>query len=101
MGKSTIPNYVVKSQSNSFLYSEGGTTQGTEDIYGTKGYSLDPQAAARQLHVNWEKILNTNPTPPKDQWPPYVEKLNAESYAASVTEWWFMSKCNFDSIIGN
>ena len=74
-------------------------TQGTEDIYTQKGYSSDPQAAARQLHVNWVNVIDKNL--PEDQWPPYVEKLNAESYAASVTEWWFMSKCNFDSIIGN
>ncbi|CAJ2514252.1 Uu.00g023710.m01.CDS01 [Anthostomella pinea] len=77
----------------------GGQTQGTADIYGTNGYSVDPETAARQLHTNWKNVIDNNL--PQDQWPSYVEKLNAESYAASATEWWFMSTCAFDSIIGN
>jgi hypothetical protein len=82
-----------------FFNSQGGMTQGTEDIYTEKGYSSDPESAARQLHTNWVNVIDKNL--PESQWPPYVEKLNAESYAASATEWWFMSQCNFDSITGN
>ncbi|XDG07193.1 hypothetical protein ABKA04_006808 [Annulohypoxylon sp. FPYF3050] len=71
------------------------TSAGTEDIYTERGYSSDPPTAARQLHKNWVDALKTNP--PKNP-PPYPEIVNAESYAASVTEWWFMSKCNLQEI---
>ncbi|OTA69085.1 hypothetical protein K449DRAFT_428499 [Hypoxylon sp. EC38] len=73
-----------------------GITRGTEDIYSKSGYSRDPPTAARQLHLKWvDAIKNKTPGPIFD------ETLNADSYAASVTEWWFMTKCNFDSILGN
>jgi hypothetical protein len=29
-----------------------------------------------------------------------MEKLNDENYAASAIGWWFMLKCNFDTIMG-
>ncbi|KAI0895016.1 hypothetical protein F4806DRAFT_497718 [Annulohypoxylon nitens] len=68
---------------------------GAEDIYTERGYSSDPPTAARQLHKNWIEALRTRP--PRNP-PPYPETVNAESYAASVTEWWFMSKCNLQEI---
>ncbi|KAI1213932.1 uncharacterized protein F4807DRAFT_456477 [Annulohypoxylon truncatum] len=71
------------------------SSAGTEDIYEASGYTDNPPTAARQLHDNWVKALRKNP--PKDP-PPYPETLNAESYAASVTEWWFMTKCELDDI---
>ncbi|OTA94423.1 hypothetical protein M434DRAFT_29908 [Hypoxylon sp. CO27-5] len=77
----------------------GGMTRGTEDIYSTSGYSEDPSTAARQLHDRWLSVIKDKK--PKNQWPPFAENLNADSYAASVTEWWFMTMCNFDSIMGN
>lgn len=81
------------------MYSAGGQTQGTDDIYTQRGYPSDPVAAARKLHADWDNVKKKNL--PQNQWPPYVEKLNAESYAASVTEWWFMSQCDLDQIQGN
>ena len=80
---------------------EGAQTEGTDDVNGMKGYSTDPMTAARQLHANWAKIIDADPTPPKDTWPPFVEKLNAESYAAAALEWWFMSQCGWGSILPN
>ncbi|KAI1822079.1 hypothetical protein F4861DRAFT_516337 [Xylaria intraflava] len=78
---------------------EGGQTHGTDDIYSKRGYSADPETAARQLHANWKKA--TEKKLPKNKQPPFAETLNADSYAASATEWWFMSMCGFDSIAGN
>ncbi|KAI0842898.1 hypothetical protein F5Y06DRAFT_284266 [Hypoxylon sp. FL0890] len=78
---------------------EGGVTRGTEDLYIRGSYSDDPPTAARELNEDWADVIANNE--PENQWPPFATKLNAESYAASVTEWWFMSMCDFDSIAGN
>ncbi|KAI1390212.1 uncharacterized protein F4822DRAFT_443173 [Hypoxylon trugodes] len=74
----------------------GGQTKGTEDVYGTGHYSTDPQTAARQLHTDWVNAIKAK-KPQKDR-PHVPSNLNAESYAASATEWWFMSQCNLNSI---
>ncbi|KAI1169541.1 hypothetical protein F4777DRAFT_572759 [Nemania sp. FL0916] len=81
------------------LHNDDGMVEFTEDIYSEEGFYSDPEAAARKLHNSWKQARDGSL--PKNRWPPFEEKLNAESYAASATEWWFMSMCDFDSIIGN
>lgn len=60
------------------------------------GYDkANPNRAARKLKTNWDAYNNDN-----SKKKPEIERVeNAESYAAAATEFWFQSKCNWDSIM--
>lgn len=72
------------------------SSHGTDDIYDiADGYAgLGPERSARRLSVNWNKYDQDNKNPK-----PEVKRVeNAESYAASATEFWFQSKCGWNTI---
>jgi hypothetical protein len=76
---------------------DGEKSHGTEDVYeledpNWKNYDTQsPARSARRLKENWEKAA-------KGKEPILKRVENAESYAASATEFYFMQKCKFDTI---
>jgi hypothetical protein len=79
---------------------QDGSSHGTEDVYETddpnyKKYDRSsPARAARELYENWAKAEKDDKKPK-----PILKRVeNAESYAASATEFLFMQRCGFDTI---
>ncbi|KAM0794074.1 hypothetical protein BDR22DRAFT_877048 [Usnea florida] len=77
---------------------EGGiTTHGTNDIYAIDEYYNigDPDKGSRKLKDIWALYESNSKQVPK---PPLQRVENAESYAASATEFWFQSMCGWPTI---
>ena len=71
-------------------------THGTDDIYDIAvGYNpSNPEQSARTLKNNWSAYNKDN----QKKKPELARVENAESFAASATEFWFQSKCGWDTI---
>ena len=74
----------------------GVSSHGSDDIYAIAGgYNpRSPEQSARTLKDNWTKYSKDN-----SNTKPVLRRIeNAESYAASATEFWFHSNCGWDNI---
>lgn len=79
---------------------QDGSSHGTEDVYEItdpnyrKYDTTSPARAARELYENWAKAEKDDKKPK----PILARVENAESYAASATEFLFMQQCGADTI---
>jgi hypothetical protein len=82
----------------------GDKSHGTEDVYElddpnwTNYDKASPARSARKLKENWDKVDSNPDKYPDDKKPILKRTENAESYAASALEWYFMQRCNWDTI---
>lgn len=70
-------------------------SHGTDDIYNiAEGYNRRKlQQASRMLKENWAKYNKDGKKKPE------LERVeNAESYAATATEFWFQKQCELNDI---
>ena len=91
----SIPSVVAAGLSERETTDKNIKTHGTDDIYGiAKGYdATGPERSARKLKDNWAKYNKDKKNKPE------LERVeNAEGYAASATEFWFQSRCGWDTI---